>query len=66
MLREYCENDPRLHYVDIVTPMLDAEGKPRRELFVEDELHLNPTGYGLWTQIFSPILADLTSEGPNL
>ena len=34
--------------------MLDAEGNPRRELFVADALHLNADGYALWQSVIAP------------
>lgn len=46
-----CKSDPRLAYADIYTPMLDAAGNPRPELFVKDMLHLNEAGYALWKPI---------------
>ena len=33
--------------------MIDGDGRPRPELYVEDGLHLSPTGYRLWTEILS-------------
>jgi hypothetical protein len=30
---------------------LDATGKPRTELFIDDKLHLNQQGYAIWTEI---------------
>jgi lysophospholipase L1-like esterase len=59
MLQAYSARDERLHYVDIVTPMLSEDGRPRRELFIEDELHMNADGYALWTEIIKPHLARL-------
>lgn len=49
----------RLHvdYIDVFTPMLDANGQPRQELFVEDRLHMNRAGYELWRQKVAPYLA---------
>lgn len=41
-------------FIDVATPMLDAEGKPRPELFLEDMLHINGDGYRLWTKIVAP------------
>ena len=43
-----------LVFIDVFTPMLDAAGKPRRELFREDALHLNSAGYKLWATIIGP------------
>src|SRR3546814_6851185 len=34
----------RMHdvdFIDVATPMLDADGRPRAELFLEDGLHMN-------------------------
>ena len=39
------------YWVDVFHPMLGADGRPRRELFAPDGLHLSPAGYRLWTRI---------------
>lgn len=41
-------------YIDVFTPMLDAQGRPREGLFVADRLHLNQAGYALWKQVIAP------------
>lgn len=51
-----CKADPRLAYADIYTPMLDAAGNPRPELFVKDMLHMNEAGYAVWTPIVAALL----------
>lgn len=43
-------------FIDVFTPMLDAHGQPRGELFREDRLHMNRTGYELWKQVVAPYL----------
>jgi lysophospholipase L1-like esterase len=58
LVREYCASDARLHYIDIVPAMLDAEGKPRRDLFKWDGIHLNEKGYAIWKSVVRPILAE--------
>ena len=55
-VRRLSEDDDRLHYVDLATPMLGANGRPRPDLFLEDGLHLNERGYDLWTEILRPRL----------
>jgi lysophospholipase L1-like esterase len=50
------KRDSRLLYVDIATPMLGEDGKPRSELFAPDGLHLNAKGYELWASILRPML----------
>ncbi len=44
-----CAIDPRAAFVDVFTPMLDAQGQPRAELFLADRLHMNRDGYAIWT-----------------
>jgi len=56
LIRDFIATDDRLLYVDIFTPMLDADGNPREELFVKDRLHLNAEGYKLWAGIVKPVL----------
>jgi lysophospholipase L1-like esterase len=56
LIRDYIESDPSLVYVDVFTPMLDASGQPRRELFLEDGLHMNAKGYAIWRDLIAPVL----------
>ena len=46
----------RVVYADIWTPMLGSNGKPRKELFIEDGLHLSPAGYEIWKEVLAPLL----------
>jgi lysophospholipase L1-like esterase len=56
MIAAETARDKRLAYVDIFKPMLDASGKDRPELFVEDMLHMNPAGYAVWTPLVAKAL----------
>src|SRR5262245_13711868 len=47
MVRDFCERNKRLGYIDIVPTMLGKDGKPVPELFVKDGLHLSPKGYAI-------------------
>lgn len=55
-IAKFAAGDPRLSYVDIATPMLGEDGKPKAELLAEDKLHLSPAGYRLWTSLLKPHL----------
>ncbi|MDA1015753.1 MAG: SGNH/GDSL hydrolase family protein [Planctomycetota bacterium] len=46
-----CAKQSHLTYVDIATPMLGDDGKPKPELFVKDGLHLNSAGYAVWNKV---------------
>jgi len=56
LIKDYCQRDNRLLFLDVVSPMLGADGKPRPELFAKDQLHLNDKGYELWTGLLRPHL----------
>ena len=51
LIRGYAGSTPGLDYIDIHTPMLGADGRPRAELFRADALHLNEAGYALWKTV---------------
>jgi lysophospholipase L1-like esterase len=56
LVRDYVRTDNRLSYVDVFTPMLDASGQPRRELYIEDGLHMTPAGYAIWRDLIAPAI----------
>jgi hypothetical protein len=44
-----------LAYIDVVKPMLKPDGSPK-DIFVEDNLHMTPEGYAIWTPIVDAAL----------
>ena len=46
--RAFCLANEKTHFIGTESIFLDAEGKPKAELFVSDKLHLNQAGYTLW------------------
>jgi lysophospholipase L1-like esterase len=50
-IQKLTEQDPLAEFVDVDTPMLGEDGRPRKELFKDDGLHLNEEGYRLWTKL---------------
>jgi lysophospholipase L1-like esterase len=54
LIRGYAEREGKVDYIDVFTPMLDAAGRPRTELFRGDALHLNADGYALWKRVIAP------------
>lgn len=51
LLKNYCENEPQLTFLDVWNPMLNDRGRPIPTIFVEDSLHMNRLGYLLWKEI---------------
>lgn len=55
-LRTWAAGQRNVAYIDVFTPMLDADGVPRESLFIADRLHMNADGYALWREIIAPYL----------
>lgn len=53
IIAAYVRTMANAEYIDIFTPMLGADGRPRAELFLGDRLHMNETGYRLWQSVIS-------------
>ena len=51
-----CAKDKRDAFADVYTPMLNAKGEPRPELFVKDMLHMNEKGYAIWKPVVAPLI----------
>lgn len=56
LIKKYIAEQSRAQYLDIYTPMLDASGQIRGELFRADSLHMSPKGYEIWTEKLKPLL----------
>jgi lysophospholipase L1-like esterase len=58
LVEDLCASDHRLHFIDVVPAMLDADRNPRRDVFTWDGVHLNQKGYAIWTSVVKPILGE--------
>ena len=56
LIEKFATEGKNLEYIDVFTPMLGSDGKPRAELFRPDGLHMVAKGYELWTSIIAPKL----------
>jgi lysophospholipase L1-like esterase len=54
LVRDYIASGKNLVYVDLWPDSLGADGLPRPELYVEDQLHPSAAGYALRTKLLRP------------
>jgi lysophospholipase L1-like esterase len=47
MAEGYIQGKPHLKYLETYSLPLGSDGKPRKELFIADQLHFNAEGYKL-------------------
>lgn len=51
LIKNYCSQNKGLHFIETADQFIGSDGKPRSELFIQDQLHLNEEGYKIWTSI---------------
>jgi lysophospholipase L1-like esterase len=56
LIKTFLSGKRRTAFIDVHSLMLDADGQPREELFVDDKLHMNEKGYAIWTNKVRPYL----------
>ena len=56
LIRNFLKKKKRTAFVDIYPDMINDEGKPRPELFIADQLHMNKEGYLIWQKAIKPYL----------
>jgi lysophospholipase L1-like esterase len=49
--KEIAAELPNWKFIDIFPAMLSPDGQPKKELYLEDGLHLSKQGYNLWKTI---------------
>ena len=60
--RVIADDDPLVYYVDVATPLLNADGSLRPEIYVEDGLHLNDLGNSIWGTAIKNALMSVEGE----
>jgi lysophospholipase L1-like esterase len=56
LIGNFLKQQKHTGFVDVYKEMIDDEGKPIKELFLEDNLHMNKKGYAIWQKLIEPYL----------
>lgn len=56
LIKSFLKKQTKAVYIDVFSVMIDQQGKPKPDLFIEDRLHMNQKGYAIWIQIIEPYL----------
>jgi len=43
-------------FVNVWSPAMDASGEVMKDIFLEDNLHMNAKGYAIWKKAIEPFL----------
>lgn len=55
-IERFMNRKPNAEYIDIVKPMEDSNGNVRKDLFLDDMLHMKPSGYEIWARTMKPYM----------
>jgi len=56
LIKQFLQSKKKAVFIDVYNKMLDANGKPMQDIFVEDNLHMNTKGYHIWQKAMAPYL----------
>lgn len=56
MIENYAKSQKGLAFINTYKHMLNSEGGPKPELFVDDQLHMNEKGYVIWKDVVGGFL----------
>jgi lysophospholipase L1-like esterase len=56
LIEGYINTQKNIQYLDVHTAMLDENKEVLKDIFIADQLHMNPKGYLIWQKQFAPFL----------
>lgn len=56
LVRSITASDSLQSFIDVFSPMLGENGRPRPSLYIADSLHMTPAGYAIWRAKVAPYL----------
>ncbi len=56
LIKEFLGNKKNSVFIDVYHKMLNKDGTPNQNIFIEDALHMNAKGYAIWQKSIKPYL----------
>jgi lysophospholipase L1-like esterase len=56
LIQTYLSIQQKTAFADVYHKMLNADGTVMKDIFLEDNLHMNPKGYAIWQKVIQPYL----------
>lgn len=56
LIKKYLVKQKRTMFIDVYNNMFNKDGTVMKDIFVEDNLHMNAKGYAIWQKIIKPYL----------
>lgn len=56
MIESFLKTKSNTSFINVYDLMINAQGQPRKKLFLKDRLHMKPDGYAIWRNAIEPHL----------
>jgi lysophospholipase L1-like esterase len=56
LIKKYLKQKKNTAFIDVYHKMLNKDGTPLKDIFLEDKLHMNAKGYAIWQKVMQPYL----------
>jgi lysophospholipase L1-like esterase len=56
MIKKYLKQKKYTAFIDVYHAMFNEDGKVMKDIFIEDNLHMNAKGYAIWQRVMEPYL----------
>ena len=56
LIKKFLSENTKTAFIDVYPLMLQQNGRPMNDIFVEDRLHMNKKGYDIWIKAIRPYL----------
>jgi len=56
MIKKYLKSKKNTAFIDVYHSMFNKDGTVMKNIFLEDDLHMNKKGYAIWQPIIKPYL----------
>ena len=65
LIKDFVDENPKVEYMDASISMLGKNGEVKKDIFIEDGLHMNAKGYKGWTSQLKPIIEKIFKNKTN-
>lgn len=56
LIKKYLTTKRKTAFIDVYHKMFNKDGTVMKDIFVEDDLHMNAKGYAIWQKIIKPYM----------
>ncbi len=56
LIKNYLKTKQGTAFIDVYHKMFTKDGKVIKDIFIEDDLHINAKGYAIWQKVIEPYL----------